>query len=91
MPATAASATAESMRTALMMEMKNLFELGALSKDDLKLVDTIVPDPGAWRQDRAMAQMDQLNRMIQTKMNAQYSRLGQNPGRVDAKFQTVGK
>lgn len=70
---TDANETAKAMSSDLLLQLKNLHELGVLSKTDTDLLEPLVPDPGAWRQDKSLAKIVHLEKVLKSKMDIAYA------------------
>lgn len=66
------NALAEGMQTQLMLDLKTIDQLGVLSKGDLDLMNKLVPNPGAIRTDKAIAQLNQLRKIYKDKVQSAY-------------------
>lgn len=71
LPFTDADAAGKSKATNLQMIAKDMFELGVLTGPDMELIENVVPsDPGAFRQGRVRAQLQEAEGLIKRKADA---------------------
>ena len=65
---------ASALEQSMTIELKNLFELGALTKDDMRLIEPLVPEIGKIVNPEAQkAAVDFIDQMVNSRLNAVYS------------------
>ena len=75
----------ESVRTNIIMQLKNLYELGAITGPDLPLMEKMISDPSSWggaygTEERVTAQTKELRRILQrTVANTEAGMTGKAP------------
>lgn len=58
---------ASNMRNSIVVELNKLHDLNRLNPQELKIFESMVPSPGAWRQDKATAMLMSLRNFIHNK------------------------
>lgn len=58
------------------LQLKTLFKLGQISESDSALMDPLATDPGAWRTDKAVRQLEQAKRVVESVEDATLGKLG---------------
>lgn len=84
LPGTKKNAIAQSMATSLKLALKGpaVYNLGAISKEDGKMLDEVVSDPGSIFTDRSIAVLMEQKKRLKDGMANQYSSRLMNPGRL---------
>jgi hypothetical protein len=84
-----ANALAASAKDSLVLEMGQLHGVNRLNEQELKKFEDLVPDPGSIMQDKALAKVMQLKKLIAEKRNAEYANHieGFNPGLQESRSQ----
>lgn len=77
------SSVGVSKRDAIISSMGELNDLKRLNEQEFGMWKEMVPDPGSWRQGKALAQLQELKRLVAEKRNAIYQNEteGYAPGR----------
>lgn len=70
LPGTTKNARAKAMKTILSMGLKELFSLGALSKDDYATLDAMVPDPGQIMTKNGRAILSEMKQFLRSSVNS---------------------
>jgi hypothetical protein len=95
LPKTEASKNAKRLEASMLVELKNLSELGALTKDDMKIIDPLVPQIGNIIDPAAQKQaVDFIVNRVNSRLNAVYSAYipGLNPsGRATREKSVFGR
>ena len=85
-----ARAQVDSVRTNIIMQLKNLYELGAITGPDLPLMEKMIADPSSWgaaygTQERVQAQTNELRRILKrTIANTEAGMTGGAPAKPAA-------
>jgi hypothetical protein len=79
MPGSDKSGVADSMQTNMIYNIKDLKQMGVLSDKEFDTAKDMVPNPGALRTDKAVAQLMTLQTFLRDKMQAAYSSRLVNP------------
>jgi hypothetical protein len=80
----------DSVRTNIIMQLKNLYELGAITGPDLPLMEKMISDPSSWSgaygtQERVQAQTNELRRILKrTIANTEAGMTGGAPAKPAA-------
>lgn len=70
MPGSTNNTRAKAMKQTLSMQLKSLFALGALSKDDYKTLDAMVPDPGQIMTKNGRAVLDEMHQFLRSTLQS---------------------
>jgi hypothetical protein len=92
LPMTARKAQAERLQQSMLLELKNLNELGALTKDDIALIEPLVPQIGKVVNPQAQKEaVDFIIKQVNNKLNGVYSAYvqGFNPSGRSSREQSI--
>lgn len=81
-PLGANASNAKGLKSNLTVQLKNLFELGVLSKDDMTLLEPLIPNLGGVDQAKTQAQINTINQMIKDRMRTAYANKLVKPGEL---------
>jgi hypothetical protein len=70
----------------LMLLTKTTEKLGQITESDMKLIDSLIPQPGSYFQAQNLQKLDQLNLKLDEMLNAAYAgRTGYNKAGMQLK------
>jgi hypothetical protein len=80
----------DSLKGQLLLLTKNVEKLGQITESDMKLINSLIPQPGSYFQSGQQQKLDQLNIKLDEMLNAAYAgRTGYNKAGMSLKEQPV--
>jgi len=84
------AALEQSLKSQMMLLVKNTEKLGQITETDMDLINSLIPQPGSYFQENNQQKLDQLNIKLDDMLNAAYAgRTGYNKAGMSLKEQPV--